>query len=99
MTRMREDRRQVTFKQSLQVEDPERLEWFGMTPTDRWRASMALWPAYRALGGSLEPEVDLQSPFWSADDYRQWCRPARRSRTIAANQVRLPDAAAGDGGA
>ena len=38
-------------------------EWFRLAPLDRWRESMKLWARYLALGGSLDPEPDSQSPF------------------------------------
>ncbi len=30
----------------------------------------AEWAAYLALGGSLDPEPDTQSPFFDADEWR-----------------------------
>ncbi len=34
-----------------------------MNPTERWNESMKLFDAYVALGGSLDPEPDPQTPF------------------------------------
>jgi hypothetical protein len=44
------------------VED-EQLEWYLMTPEERWMESQRLWTTFELLGGSLEPQPDSQSPF------------------------------------
>lgn len=49
---------------------PEWAEWYHMTPRERWLANQALWSTYLALGGSLDPEPDTQSPFFHADEWR-----------------------------
>ena len=41
----------------------EWMEWYRMTPIERWHASGLLWEVYIAMGGSLDPEPDTQSPF------------------------------------
>ncbi len=43
--------------------EPEWVEWYRLTPAERWRESAALWDTYLALGGSLDPEPDSESPF------------------------------------
>jgi hypothetical protein len=49
---------------------PEELvgdEWaegYRLTPRQRWQESEKLWQTYLALGGSLDPEPDTQSPFF-----------------------------------
>ena len=43
--------------------DEEWEEWYRMTPQDRWLESEKLWATFLALGGSLDPEPDSQSPF------------------------------------
>jgi len=43
---------------------PEWAEWFRLTPAERWRESGKLWASFLALGGSLDPEPDTQSPFF-----------------------------------
>lgn len=43
--------------------DEEWMEWYRMTPEERWRESLKLWSFYRQVGGSLDPEPDSQSPF------------------------------------
>ncbi len=44
----------------------EWAEWYRLTPVERWRESEKLWRIYLALGGSLDPEPDTQSPFFDA---------------------------------
>lgn len=65
----------------------EWLEWFRMTPTERFKASMDLWPQFIAMGGSCDPDPDYQSPFFDeaewralADDGRPSLRALRSSR-------------------
>lgn len=53
---------------------PEWAEWYAMTPAERWAASERLFAEYVAMGGSLEPEVDTQSPFWSEEDLAEFAR-------------------------
>jgi hypothetical protein len=48
----------------------EWAEWYRLTPQQRFRESMKLWDTYLALGGSLEPEPDSQSPFFDAEEWR-----------------------------
>jgi hypothetical protein len=43
--------------------DEEWQEWYRMAPKDRWLESERLWGTFLALGGSLDPEPDSQSPF------------------------------------
>jgi hypothetical protein len=45
----------------------EQAEWYSMTPMERWRESSKLWEVYLAMGGSLDPEPDTQSPFFDRD--------------------------------
>ena len=46
----------------------EWAEWYRLTPVQRWLESEKLWQTYLALGGSLDPESDTQSPFFDAKD-------------------------------
>ena len=50
------------MKLSWTLED-EWLEWYRMTPQERWRENERLWHFYLSSGCSLEPEPDSQSPF------------------------------------
>jgi hypothetical protein len=56
----------------------EWADWYCLSPTDRLAASQRLWAEYLLLGGSLEPEVDFQSPFYTPAEYRSFAqhRPA-----------------------
>ena len=39
-------------------------EWLSLTPEQRLEESGKLWELYLAMGGSLDPESDTQSPFF-----------------------------------
>jgi len=41
----------------------EDMEWLRLTPLQRMLETTKLWKLYLALGGSLDPEPDPQSPF------------------------------------
>lgn len=43
----------------------EAAEWMALTPVQRWEATNALWAFFLSSGGSLDPEPDLQSPFYA----------------------------------
>jgi len=45
---------------------PEWLDWYSLTPQERWLESGRLWATFFSLGGSLEPEPDTDSPFFDA---------------------------------
>ena len=49
----------------------EWAEWYRMTPAQRFVESMKLWDTYLALGGSLDPEPDTQSPFFDPEEWRE----------------------------
>ncbi len=49
----------------------EWAEWYALTPAERFRESVGLWETYLALGGSLEPEPDTQSPFFDPEEWRE----------------------------
>jgi hypothetical protein len=50
--------------------DLEWDEWYALTPQQRWEESQKLWMTYVALGGSLEPDPDPQSPFYDPETWR-----------------------------
>jgi hypothetical protein len=52
----------------------EWAEWYRLTPAQRWLESEKLWQIYLTLGGSLDPELDMQSPFFDSRAPRS--RPA-----------------------
>ena len=41
----------------------EWMDWYHLTPAERWRETTRLWSFYLEVGGSLDPESDSQSPF------------------------------------
>jgi hypothetical protein len=45
----------------------EWLDWYRLSPQERLRESGKMWAAYLALGGSLDPEPDTQSPFYDPE--------------------------------
>jgi hypothetical protein len=45
--------------------------WYRLTPEQRFLESTKLWETYLALGGSLEPEPDTQSPFFDPEEWRE----------------------------
>jgi hypothetical protein len=73
----------------IEIEDLYELEWvdwFRMTPQERWEESAKLWHHYISMGGSLDSEPDLQSPFYDPEtsgrppvDGRPGLRVIRRS--------------------
>lgn len=44
----------------------EWLDWYRLTPRQRWNETRKLFELYIEMGGSLDPEPDTQSPFNSA---------------------------------
>jgi hypothetical protein len=54
--------------QPEQLVGGEWAEWYRLTPVQRWLESEKLWQTYLALGGSLDPEPDTQSPFFDAKE-------------------------------
>ncbi len=53
----------------------EWAEWYRLTPAQRWTETSLLWLTYLALGGSLDPELDTQSPFFDARAPRPMTAP------------------------
>lgn len=49
----------------------EWAEWYRLTPQERFLESEKLWETYLALGGSLAPEPDTQSPFFDPEEWRE----------------------------
>ena len=50
--------------QPEQLVGGEWAEWYRLSPAERWLESERLWEGFLALGGSLDPEPDTQSPFF-----------------------------------
>jgi hypothetical protein len=53
--------------------------WYALSPAERFLESMKLWETYLALGGSLEPEPDTQSPFFDPEEWRENAAHGRTS--------------------
>ena len=53
-----------------EIAGPEWADWYRLSPEERWRYTCLLWHEYIALGGSLDPEPDTQSPFFDAEEWR-----------------------------
>lgn len=65
----------------IQPEDlvgDEWAEWYRLTPVQRWQESEKLWQTYLALGGSLDPEPDTQSPFFDSKEARRTSAKQRK---------------------
>jgi hypothetical protein len=64
----------IVHMSEFSADDPaedEWDEWRRLTPEQRFMESMRLWENYVALGGSLEPEPDTQSPFFDPEEWRE----------------------------
>ena len=55
---------------AIEYPPDEWADWYQLTPQERWEQSQALWPVFLALGGTLDPEPDTQSPFFDPDEWR-----------------------------
>jgi hypothetical protein len=44
-------------------DNEETLDWYRLTPIERFQESLKLWEVYILFGGDLGPEPDSQSPF------------------------------------
>ena len=43
--------------------EEEVLDWYRMTPAERFEESLKLWEVFTLYGGISDPEPDTQSPF------------------------------------
>jgi hypothetical protein len=60
---MAHETKSVTWHEAEELYGEEWAEWYRLTPQERWLESERLWATFLALGGSLDPEPDPQSPF------------------------------------
>jgi hypothetical protein len=67
----------------------EWAEWYRLSPAQRWLESEKLWQTYLALGGSLDPEPDTQSPFYDPQAPRP--RPAHGRASVRVPRRRTSD--------
>ncbi len=56
------------------IVEPEWLDWYRKTPRERLLATEEAWNNYLELGGSLAPDPDSQSPFWSREELREFAK-------------------------
>lgn len=68
------------------IVEPEWLHWYQLTPAERLRASDEAWANYLELGGSLDPDIDSQSPFWSREELAEFAKNAAEARARAFRQ-------------
>ncbi len=47
---------------AIEVDD-EVLEWYALSPSDRFIESQKLWEVFVLFGGDYDPEPDTESPF------------------------------------
>lgn len=50
------------FSEALIIED-EVLEWYSLSPAERFEESLKLWEVFVLFGGQYDPEPDTQSHF------------------------------------
>jgi len=62
---MKKSEKGILKKDSFVDEDGE---WLKLTPAQRMLETTKLWKLYVALGGSLDPEPDPQSPFYKLEN-------------------------------
>lgn len=55
-----------TFFKDIIIEE-EVLDWYRMSPAERFTESQKLWEVFVLLKGSYDPELDSQSPFYSSE--------------------------------
>ena len=63
--------RDVTRIRAEDLVGQEWAAWYALTPVERFLESTKLWETYLALGGSLDPEPDTQSPFFDPEEWRE----------------------------
>ena len=80
--------RMATNSDSPSVTDDTRFDdgewsaWYALTPLQRLEESSKLWETYLTLGGSLDPEPDSQSPFYSDEEWRAFAPHGRPSMRV-----------------
>jgi hypothetical protein len=48
----------------------EWIDWYQLSPQQRWQETTRLWQTFHILGGTLDPEPDTESPFFDAKSWR-----------------------------
>jgi hypothetical protein len=47
----------------MSIFEEEVIDWYKMSPAERFIESQKLWEVFVLLGGNYDPEPDTQSPF------------------------------------
>ncbi len=63
--------------------EPEWLDWYSKSPEERFLESQKLMLHYVGMGGSLAPDIDHESPFWSEEDFQGFAKEMEVSREKA----------------
>ena len=66
-----------------EIIEPEWLDWYRKTPEERFVESQRLMAHYLGMGGSLAPDIDHESPFWSAEDFVGFAKEMKAARESA----------------
>ena len=62
--------------------EPEQFHWLSLSMDERLAALDAAFRDYQLMGGSLEPDPDPQSPFWSREELEAFARSQGASLQI-----------------
>lgn len=65
------------------IVEPEWLDWYKKTPQERFQESQRLMAHYLGMGGSLSPDIDHESPFWSEEDFKGFAKEMAIARDRA----------------
>jgi len=71
------------------IVEPEWLDWYRKTPQERLLATEEAWEIYVELGGSLDPDADSQSPFWSREELEEFAKSAKAAPDRAFGKAQL----------
>ena len=63
--------------------DDETVEWYLMSPAERFEESQKLWLNFKMLGGSYDIQPDLQSPFY----FQETSGPSSSHRRAGCNSL------------
>ena len=53
----------MVYKEEEKIEE-EILDWYSLSPSERFIESLKLWEVFLLFGGDYDPEPDTQSPFY-----------------------------------
>jgi hypothetical protein len=59
--------------------EPEHFYWLSLSMDERLAALEDIFRDYQLMGGSLDPDPDPQSPFWSREELETFARSHGRS--------------------